>query len=136
VGGRSETANVLNEWLDARYLVTEAWSPPNEEEREHPEFWRYWMWLPRAGRIGIYLGSWYTQPILERVHEKDKTAEFEHALSRIAAFERTLAEDGTLLVKLWLHLSKKDQTKNPHSAEHAEIRLDPRRTRRIRSTDR
>jgi polyphosphate kinase 2 (PPK2 family) len=100
VGGRSETANVLNEWLDARYLVTEAWSPPNEEEREHPEFWRYWMWLPRAGRIGIYLGSWYTQPILERVHEKDKTAEFEHALSRIAAFERTLAEDGTLLVKL------------------------------------
>jgi polyphosphate:AMP phosphotransferase len=119
VGGRSETANVLNEWLDARYLVTEAWSPPNEEEREHPEFWRYWMWLPRAGRIGIYLGSWYTQPILERVHEKDKTAEFEHALSRIAAFERTLAEDGTLLVKLWLHLSKKDQKRRLKALESA-----------------
>jgi AMP-polyphosphate phosphotransferase len=119
VGGRGETVNVLNEWLDARYLLTEAWSPPNEEEREHPEFWRYWMWLPRAGRIGIYLGSWYTQPILDRVHDERKTAEFEHRLSRIAAFERTLADDGTLLVKFWLHLSKKDQKRRLKALESA-----------------
>jgi polyphosphate:AMP phosphotransferase len=117
VGGRGETVNVLNEWLDARYLVTEAWSAPTEEEREHPEFWRYWMWLPRAGRLGIFLGSWYTQPILDRVHETKKAAEFEHALSRIASFERTLADDGTLLVKLWLHLSKKDQKRRLKALE-------------------
>jgi AMP-polyphosphate phosphotransferase len=117
VGGRGETVNVLNEWLDARYLLTEAWSPPNEEEREHPEFWRYWMSLPRAGRIGIFLGSWYTQPILDRVHEKRQPAEFEHALSRIAAFERTLSDEGTLLVKLWLHLSKKDQKRRLKALE-------------------
>ena len=109
VGGMAETANRLNEWLDARYLVTEAWAPPSEEEREHPEFWRYWRWLPASGRIGLFLGNWYTKPIVERAEGRVKAADFEHELHRILSFERTLAAGGMLIVKLWLHLSKRDQ---------------------------
>lgn len=109
VGGMAETANRLNEWLDTRYLVTEAWAPPSEDERAHPEFWRYWRWLPASGRIGLFLGSWYTRPIVERAQGRAKGAEFEHELHRILTFERMLAADGVLFVKLWFHLSKRDQ---------------------------
>ena len=107
--GKSETLNTLHEWLDARYLRTEAYEEASEAERARPEFWRYWMWLPKAGRIGIFLGSWYTPPILDRVLGDGKPRRFEQALTRINAFERTLADDGTLFIKLWFHVSKKVQ---------------------------
>ena len=67
------------------------------------------MTLPKAGQIGVYLGSWYTRAILERVMKGGKPRRFEQALSRINSFERTLADDGTLFVKLWFHVSKKVQ---------------------------
>src|SRR5207344_3201414 len=91
VGGMASTMNRLSEWLDARYLVTEAWSPPSEEEAERPESWRFWRWLPSKGRIGLFLGNWYTRPILERAEGAHKAAQFERELHRIATFERMLA---------------------------------------------
>lgn len=109
VGGMAETNNRLHEWLDARYLQTETYEEPTLEERLRPEFWRYWGWLPRAGRIGVFLGSWYTRPIVEHAEKRSSDAEFDRDLQRIAAFEQTLAEDGVVLVKLWLHLSKAQQ---------------------------
>jgi polyphosphate:AMP phosphotransferase len=109
VGGMGETTNRLYEWLDARYLVTEAWTPPNEAERERPEFWRFWNWLPPAGRIGVFNGNWYTRPIVDRAEGRSGSKAFAAELARIAAFERTLADDGVLIVKLWLHLSKRQQ---------------------------
>jgi polyphosphate:AMP phosphotransferase len=117
VGGMSETTNRLYEWLDARYLVTEAWSAPNEEEREHPEFWRYWCWLPPARRIGVFLGNWYTHPIVDHAEGRAGRARFGRELARIAAFERTLADNGVLLVKLWLHLSKREQRRRLRTLE-------------------
>jgi AMP-polyphosphate phosphotransferase len=110
VGGMAETNNRLHEWLDARYLVTETYEKPTKDELQKPEFWRYWSWLPRAGRIGIFLGSWYTRPIVEHAEGVLDDAEFARDLQRIVAFEQTLAQDGVLLIKLWLHLSKAQQT--------------------------
>ncbi len=109
--GKAETLNTLNEWFDARYVNTEAYDEPTEAERARPEFWRYWMTLPKAGQIGLFLGSWYTQPILERVMSRGKPRAFEQALTRINAFERTLADGGALFIKLWFHVSKKEQKK-------------------------
>jgi polyphosphate:AMP phosphotransferase len=107
--GKSETVNALHEWFDARYLVSEAYSKPSEEERERPEFWRYWMWLPPAGRIGLFSGSWYTKPVLRRATGKLSELELADNLAHINSFERTLTEEGTLLVKFWFHISKHDQ---------------------------
>ncbi len=109
VGGMAEASNRLNEWLDARYLVTETYTPPSEEARERPELWRYWRWLPPAGRIGIFLGNWYTRPIVDRAERRSSATDFTGDLARITAFERTLSDDSVLLVKLWLHLSKRQQ---------------------------
>jgi AMP-polyphosphate phosphotransferase len=113
----SDTTNRLHEWLDTRYVSTEAWAPASDDERQRPEFWRYWQWLPRAGRIAIFLGGWYTKPLLERAEGKISEAEFERELARIADFERLLVDGGTLFVKLWLHLSKRDQKKRVRELE-------------------
>jgi AMP-polyphosphate phosphotransferase len=109
--GKSETTNTLHEWLDARYLVSEAYSEPTEEERAHPEFWRFWRWLPPAGRIGIFQGNWYTRPIMTRARREIGAARFAHELERIRKFEQALADGGALFVKLWFHISKRDQRK-------------------------
>jgi polyphosphate:AMP phosphotransferase len=117
--GKAETLNTLSEWLDARFLRIEAYGEPTEAELARPEFWRYWMSLPRAGQIGLFLGSWYTRPVLERVMGSGKPRAFEKALARINAFERTLADGGALFIKLWFHVTKKEQKRRLKAEESA-----------------
>ncbi len=108
-GGKGDFLNKLYEWMDARYLDTQAYAPPTEEEIQRPRFWRFWMWLPPRGRIGAFLGSWYTEPILQAAYGEIDQARFDEALVRIVRFERALVADGALVVKFWFHLSKKEQ---------------------------
>jgi len=109
--GKSETVSRLHEWFDPRGLETNVFGPLTEEERDRPPYWRFWLSLPPRGRVGMFFGSWYTDPIIRRVYGKSGGAEFDKSLSRIEFFERELAQDGALIVKLWLHLSKKAQKK-------------------------
>ena len=107
--GKGETVSRVLEWLDTRGLDVHAFGPPTDEERERPRWWRYWMRLPPRGRIGIFFGSWYSEPLVERAFSRLSRARYDRMLSEIAFFEQMLAEDGTLFVKLWIHLSKKGQ---------------------------
>lgn len=107
--GKSETVNKLHEWLDSRWLVTRAFGEPSDEERDRPEYWRFWRELPARGRMGLFLSSWYSTPILDRVFNRVDLAEFDEQLERIKTFEQTLADDGALILKFWMHLSKDAQ---------------------------
>ena len=109
--GKGEVVNRLNKWLDTRGLRTYAFWDQTDEETQRPRYWRFWQRLPPSGTIGIMFGSWYTQPIIDRVFERVDQPAFERELRRIEAFERVLTADGALLVKFWFHLSKKDQQK-------------------------
>ena len=109
--GKGETVNLLNEWMDPRNIHTHAFGALTDVERDRPEMWRFWQALPPKGRIGIHFGSWYTDPILQRVMGRDKRAAFERRLERIRHYERMLVSEGTLLIKLWFHLSRKAQKK-------------------------
>jgi polyphosphate:AMP phosphotransferase len=108
-GGKIETINLLNEWLDPRWLVSRAYGAPSDEMAERPEYWRYWRDLPPKGRIGLFLSCWYSRPILDHVYGRSDEAEFDEALDRTIAFERCLADDGALILKFWMHLGKKAQ---------------------------
>ena len=107
--GKSETINLLHEWLDPRWLIAKAYGEPTQEARERPLFWRYWNDLPPRGRIGLYLSAWYSEPILDRVYGRTSDEEFEDSLEHIRVFERALADDGALIVKFWMHISKEDE---------------------------
>ena len=109
--GKGETVNLLNEWMDPRYIHTYAFDNPSDEERERPRMWRYWRALPPKGRIGILFGAWHTDPIVNRVLGKTDDAQMEIAMEEVAHFERMLADEGVLLLKFWFHLSKKSQKK-------------------------
>jgi len=116
-GGKGETVNLLNEWMDPRWIVTRAYSMPSDEERERPFYWRFWRDLPPKGQVGLFLSSWYSNPINSHVHKDITTAEFDTQLDRILAFEKTLADDGALVLKFWLHLSKDAQKRRLKSLE-------------------
>ena len=109
--GKGDTVNRLLEWLDPRGVETNVFGPRTDEERDRPAAWRFWRTLPARGRIGIFFGSWYTEPILKRTTGKIGGARFEADLARVAFFEKELARDGALLVKCWFHLSKDAQKK-------------------------
>ena len=109
--GKGDTVNSLLEWLDPRGVETNVFGPRTDEERDRPAAWRFWRTLPARGRIGIFFGSWYTEPVLKRTTGKIGGARFDAELARVSFFEKELAKDGALLVKCWFHLSKDAQKK-------------------------
>jgi polyphosphate kinase 2 (PPK2 family) len=64
--GKGETINVLYEWMDPRFMSTLAFTRPPTKSGA-PVMWRYWRALPPKGRVGIFAGSWYSNPIAERI---------------------------------------------------------------------
>lgn len=109
--GRGETVNLLNEWMDPRFIQTHGMGEPSDEEMERPMMWRFWRALPPKGRIGLFLGSWYTWPILNRVMGITKLADLDQSLERAKSLEKMLTDEGALIIKFWLHLSKEMQQK-------------------------
>jgi len=104
--GKGDVVNILNEWMDPRHVQVHALDEPTDEERSRPPMWRFWSRLPPKGKTGVFLGSWYTAPIQGRVYGRVGGSEMTRTLAEIARFERMLADEGALIVKLWLHLLK------------------------------
>jgi AMP-polyphosphate phosphotransferase len=67
--------------------------------------------LPPKGKIGVFLGSWYTWPILNRVNGRTEDADLEQSMERAKRLEKMLVDEGALLIKFWFHLSKEKQGK-------------------------
>ncbi len=107
--GRREAVNLLNAWMDPRFISVHGMGNPSDEEAERPPMWRFWRRLPARGQIGIFLGSWYTQPLLDRAYGRIGSARYHEAIERIEHFERMLCDEGVLLIKFWFHLSKQRQ---------------------------
>jgi polyphosphate:AMP phosphotransferase len=128
--GKGETINLLLEWMDARGISVHALGLPSQEEAERPFFFRFWRRLPPKGEIGIFFGSWYSSPIIEHALGECSRPDFEKRLDRIVAFERMLVDEGTLLLKYWLHLSKDQQRKR-----FKELADDPRTSWRVTDED-
>jgi polyphosphate:AMP phosphotransferase len=119
--GKGDTANLLHAWMDARLLQTYAIGPSTEAERHRPPYWRFWMALPPRGRTGIFIGSWYTEPMLDaalsRGSEAERHSALDSALIRVNTFEKELVDDGALLIKLWFHLGEKEQRRRFRALE-------------------
>ena len=128
--GKGETVNLLNEWMDPRHVETHALRDLTDEELERPQMWRYWRVLPPCGKIGIFIGTWYSGPLVENVYGSIKNAELDQRLDRIIHFEKMLCDEGALVLKFWLHLSKDEQKKRLKLLEK-----DPKTRWRVTATD-
>jgi len=128
--GKSETVNLLNEWMDPRHIRTSAFFEPSDEELERPALWRFWRELPPRGRIGIFFGAWHTRPILRRVLREIGEGEFARETAEIQRFEKMLCDEGVLLLKYWFHISRAQQRKRVK-----ELAADPKTRWRVTELD-
>ncbi len=108
-GGRGETANKLNEWMDPRFLRTHAFGPGAPEEDARPLAWRYWRALPPRGRIGIFMNAWYRQLLSLHVRRAVTERQFAAYLQEVRQYEQMLTDEGIVLLKFWIHLSRDAQ---------------------------
>jgi polyphosphate:AMP phosphotransferase len=115
--GKGETINLLYSWMDPRHISTLAFSAPTDEERARPNMWRFWRALPPKGKVGIFAGSWYSEPITERINGQMRRSELDERLDEINRFETMLVNEGALVLKFWFHLSKDGQKKRLKALE-------------------
>ncbi|MBP1628893.1 MAG: polyphosphate:AMP phosphotransferase [Holophagaceae bacterium] len=136
--GKSAVVSTLNEWMDPRYIQTNGLDEPTDEELERPYMWRYWRLLPPKGKIGIFDGSWYSWPILQRAHGKIAAERLDQDMDLVRRFEQMLIDEGALVLKFWMHLSKEAQKKRLKKLEGDEKtrwRVTPRDWRHFKLYD-
>ena len=108
-GGRHETANKLTEWMDPRHIRVVAFGPRTGDELVRPLPWRYWRALPAKGHVGIFMNAWYNEALAAHLSGRNSRERLELQLESIRHHERMLVEEGLVLLKFWIHLSKTDQ---------------------------
>ncbi|OPY38045.1 MAG: Polyphosphate kinase 2 (PPK2) [Methanoregulaceae archaeon PtaU1.Bin066] len=129
--GISQMVRDLNRTLDPRGFSYHPIAAPGPLAREHHFLWRFWIRTPARGRIAIFDRGWYARTILDRMDPRKESRVSGSYVDEILGFERTLADSGVALVKMFLHISKKEQKqrlrrlkKDPLTMGHLEGDLD------------
>ena len=107
--GKDVSVNQLVRLIDPRGFKVYALGAPTEGQRLRPFPWRFAIRMPHRGFMAIFIRSWYGRVLVERVEKLVSEHQWRRAYDDINAFERQLVDDGTVLVKFWLHISKKEQ---------------------------
>ena len=107
--GKGGTIRRLVERLDPRHIRVYSTIKPTDEEYAHHYLWRFWNKLPRRGEIAIFDRSWYGRLLVERVEGFCTRTEWQRAYREINEFERVLHDDGAIMIKMWLQITKQEQ---------------------------
>jgi polyphosphate kinase 2 (PPK2 family) len=97
--------------LDPRHVRVASFSAPDPVAKRHHFLWRFWPPLPGWGGVAVLDRSWYGRVLVERVEGLATEDEWTRAYNEINDFERSLTDEGMVLIKFWLHISSKEQLK-------------------------
>jgi len=97
--------------LDPRHVRVCQFAAPTADEKRHHFLWRFWSQLPGWGGMAIFDRTWYGRVLVERVEGFASREQWLRAYDEINNFERSLTDEGTILVKFWLHISPEEQLK-------------------------
>jgi AMP-polyphosphate phosphotransferase len=95
--------------FDLRHVRVAQFSAPTPDEKRHHYLQRFWPVLPGDGGMTILDRSWYGRVLVERVEGFASEEEWRRAYGEIAELERSLAADGTVLIKFFMHISDEEQ---------------------------
>lgn len=109
--GKGYLINKLIHSWDPRGFTVYATEKETKEEKRHPFLWRFWTKTPEKGRIAIFDTSWYRKVLNERGNQEVTQKRVKESFQEITNFEKQLVDDGTVIIKLFLHISKKEQKK-------------------------
>lgn len=123
--GKGTSIQKLTARLDPRGFKLYPIRAARTFEKNRPWLWRFWMKLPGRGEWSIFDRSWYGRVLVERVEKLIPESEWRRAYRDIVDFERVLADDGYLIAKFFLHISREEQrrrfeklSQNPLDAWH------------------
>jgi polyphosphate kinase 2 (PPK2 family) len=97
--------------IDPRHVRVVQFAAPTPDERRHHFLWRFWPVLPGWGGMAVFDRSWYGRVLVERVEGFATREQWLRAYDEINGFERSLTDEGMILIKLWLHISADEQLK-------------------------
>ena len=97
--------------LDPRHVRVASFAAPTADEKRHHFLWRFWDKLPGWGGMAVFDRSWYGRVLVERVEGFATREQWLRAYDEINHHERTLTDEGVILVKVWLHISAEEQLK-------------------------
>jgi polyphosphate kinase 2 (PPK2 family) len=97
--------------LDPRHVRVVQFAAPSADEKRHHFLWRFWPVLPGWGGMAVFDRTWYGRVLVERVEGFASREQWQRAYEEITDFERCLAEEGTIVIKFWLHISADEQLK-------------------------
>ena len=97
--------------MDPRHVRVKQFAAPTHDEKRHHFLWRFWPVLPGWGGMAVLDRSWYGRVLVERVEGLATREQWIRAYDEINGFERTLADEGMVLIKLWMHVSPEEQLK-------------------------
>ncbi|GAA3412162.1 polyphosphate kinase 2 family protein [Streptosporangium vulgare] len=95
--------------LDPRHVRVAQFAAPTYDEKRHHFLWRFWPVLPGWGGMAVLDRSWYGRVLVERVEGFATEEQWSRAYGEIVEFERTLAAEGMIMVKFWMHVSEEEQ---------------------------
>jgi polyphosphate kinase 2 (PPK2 family) len=109
--GKGGVIKRVVEKLDPRSVRVYSIVKPAPEEHQHHYLWRFWTKLPKYGEIAIYDRSWYGRVLVERVESFATNEEWRRAYEEINHFEKSMVDDGSILMKFFLYIDKDEQLK-------------------------
>ncbi|OUP12895.1 polyphosphate:AMP phosphotransferase [Anaeromassilibacillus sp. An200] len=109
--GKGSLIGRLIRYLDPRFYTVCTRSVPSDEELRKPFLWHYFTKIPQAGKIVLFDSGWMEETVRSAESKELKKKELAERLDGIRIFERQLVENGYLVIKLFLHISKEEQKK-------------------------
>ncbi len=107
--GKGTMLGELLEGLDPRGYQVHVMDPPTGDEKRYPPFRRYWMGMPAQGNLSLFVGSWYQEVSAACLRDKNARKQLPQRFAQIIQMESQLVCNGTLLIKFFLNVSKKEQ---------------------------
>ena len=98
---------ILN--FDPRGFKVYSNAAPTSEEKRRPILWRYWKEIPEKGMMAVLDRSWYQEVSVLRVEHSIDDTVWKNRIHEINTMERQLSDNGYLIIKLFLHISQKEQ---------------------------
>jgi len=103
--------------LDPRHVRVVEFAAPEATARRHHFLWRFWSSLPGWGGLAVFDRTWYGRVLVERVESLASEEEWKRAYGQIVEFEQMLAAEGLRMIKIFLHISGKEQLRRFHARE-------------------
>lgn len=109
--GKGSLIGQMIQNIDPRFFKVASMDIPTEEEQRKPFLYRYFTRIPEAGKLMFLDSGWMDEITGMRLHGELKDKEYEQRITSIRIFERQLTDNGYLVIKLFCHISEKEQKK-------------------------